>query len=99
MGKKYFFLKLIPPRPSFMMDMNEKERATMQQHAAYWNKYVQEGMMIALGPVMDPKGGYGVGIAEVESLEQLNELIAKDPANGVNKYEVYQMPAVNYKKS
>ena len=55
--------------------------------------------MIALGPVMDPKGGYGVGIAEVESLEQLNELIAKDPANGVNKYEVYQMPAVNYKKS
>ena len=34
----YFFSKLIPPRTSFAFDMNETERALMQQHGAYWSK-------------------------------------------------------------
>lgn len=33
MNKKYYALKLIPPRPTFSQEMNEQERATMQQHA------------------------------------------------------------------
>ena len=93
-AKLNFFLKLNPPRASFMMDMTAEERGIMQQHVAYWNQYVSDGTVIVLGPVMDPKGGYGMAVVSVDSEEQLNGIIAKDPANGLNSYEVYPMRAV-----
>ena len=89
--KKHYFLKLNPPRASFMKDMNDEERAVMQQHVAYWAPYVEDGTVIVLGPVMDPKGGYGIAVIGVDSEEQLNQLIAADPANGLNSYEVHPM--------
>lgn len=89
-----FFLKLNPPRASFMMDMSEAERNIMQQHVAYWKPYVEDGTVIVLGPVMDPKGGFGIAVVEVESEEVIKELMAKDPANGMNTYEYYPMRAV-----
>ncbi len=94
MSKKHFFLKLNPPRPSFTVDMTDAERGIMFQHVNYWQKYLENGTMIIFGPVMDPKGGYGVGIVAVDSEEELQEYIAKDPANGLNTYEVYPMRAV-----
>jgi uncharacterized protein len=94
MDKKHFFLKLNPPRPSFTADLTVQEREIMKAHAAYWSKYVKEGIIIVLGPVFDPKGGYGIAVAEVDSKEQLDKLIEKDPANGLNTYEVYPMRAV-----
>jgi uncharacterized protein YciI len=92
--KKNFFLKLNPPRASFMMDMTEEEKSIMQKHVAYWAPYVNDGTVIVLGPVMDPKGGYGIAVVKVESEEELNQIIAKDPANGLNTYEIYPMRAV-----
>ena len=77
-----------------MADITDAERAIMFQHVNYWNKYLENGTMLVFDPVMDPKGGYGVGIIEVENEEQLQELIAKDPANGLNTYEVHPMRAV-----
>ena len=94
MEKKNFFLKLNPPRPTFMMDMSAEERIIMQQHVAYWSTYVNNGIVIVLGPVMDPQGGYGIAVVAVDNEEQLREIIAADPANGLNKYEVYPMRAV-----
>ncbi|HEY6160303.1 MAG TPA: YciI family protein [Bacteroidia bacterium] len=93
--KKTFFLKLNPPRPTFMLDMNKEERALMLQHIAYWKPYVDNGTMLAMGPVMDAKGGYGVGIIAVENEEELAQLIAADPANGVNQYEIHPMRVVS----
>lgn len=92
--KKYFFLKLNPPRASFMMDMSEEERTIMQQHVAYWAQYVNDGTVVVLGPVMDPKGGYGVAVVAVDDEDQLHRMIADDPANGLNSYEFYPMRAV-----
>ena len=92
--KKSYFLKLNPPRPSFMKDMSDEERSIMQKHAAYWAPYVDDGTILVLGPVMDPKGGYGIAIAAVDSEEQLQRLLARDPANGLSSYEVYPMRAV-----
>jgi hypothetical protein len=43
---------------------------------------------------MDPKGGYGIAVVSVKSEEELKLLIAKDPANGLNSYEVYPMRGV-----
>ena len=92
--KKHFFLKLNPPRSSFTVDMSDEERAVMQKHVAYWKPYVDDGTVIVLGPVMDPKGGYGIAVVAVDSEEQLNEIVKNDPANGMNSYEIYMMMAV-----
>ena len=76
--KKNFFLKLNPPRPTFKQDMTDDERNTMQKHVAYWQSYVQDGTVIVLGPVMDPKGGYGIAVVSVDTEEQLANIVSKD---------------------
>lgn len=93
-GKKNFFLKLNPPRSSFMFDMTNEERTIMEQHVVYWKTYIDNGTVIVLGPVMDPKGGYGIAVVTVDSEEELQQIISKDPANGLNSYEVFPMRAV-----
>lgn len=74
-----------------MLDMTDTEKAIMQKHIAYWAPYVQDGTVLVLGPVADPKGGYGIAIIRVDSDEQLKQLIANDPANGMNTYEFHPM--------
>jgi uncharacterized protein YciI len=92
--KKHFALKLIPPRPSFGQDMTTEERAIMQQHIVYWRDLMDKGFVLVYGPVLDPKGVYGLGIIEAESEEQVNSFMANDPALQINTYEVYPMMAV-----
>jgi uncharacterized protein YciI len=53
-----------------------------------------DGTVIVLGPVMDPKGGYGIAVVRVDNDEHLQQLLANDPANGMNSYEYYPMRAV-----
>jgi len=74
-----------------MMDMTDEERGIMQKHVAYWAPYVQDGTVLVLGPVADPKGGYGMAVIRVDTEEQLQQLIANDPANRMNSYEFYPM--------
>jgi uncharacterized protein YciI len=92
--KKYFVLKLIPCRPSFSHDMNAEERAIMLQHVAYWKEKMAQGFVLVFGPVMDPKGVYGLGIVEAENAEQVNSFIENDPASKINTYEFFQMMAI-----
>jgi len=96
--KEHYFLKLNPPRPSFTVDMSDEERTVMLKHVAYWAPYVEDGTVIVLGPVMDPKGGYGMAVLAVDNEKQLNELVANDPANGLNTYEIFSMRAVTKQK-
>lgn len=74
--------------------MTAEEKDIMEQHVAYWMKYLQEGKMLVFGPVMDPSAVYGVGIVAVDSKEELEELIDKDPASKLNAYEYHPMRAV-----
>lgn len=92
--KRQFFLKLNPPRPTFMLDMTTEERTIMLQHVSYWTSLLNEGIAIVFGAVFDPTGGYGAGIVSVDSDENLQQIIANDPANGLNHYEFYPMKAV-----
>jgi uncharacterized protein len=94
MNKQQFFLKLNPPRPTFIMDMTADEKATMQSHVTYWTSLLNDGIVIVFGPVFDPNGGFGVGVVSVDSEEHLKKIIDNDPANGLNKYEFYPMRAV-----
>jgi len=92
--KEHYFLKLNPPRSSFTQDMKAEERAIMQAHVQYWAPFVQDGTVIVLGPVADPKGGYGIAVIGVKDRARLDELVAKDPANGLCSYEIHAMHAV-----
>jgi hypothetical protein len=92
--KKSYFLKLNPPRPTFVMDMNEEEKGIMQAHIGYWSDLLSKGVAIVYGPVFDPIGAYGVGVVTVDSEEELALLIESDPANGLNRYDFFPMQAV-----
>ena len=98
MSKMYFALKLIPPRESFTQDMTPDEQNIMHQHVAYWTDLMNKGKVIAFGPVLDPKGGYGLGIVCVDNEEELNLLMKDDPANGLNRYEWNKMLAITKEK-
>ena len=95
-AKKYFVLKLIPPRPTFAEDMTEKERDIMKQHAAYWKEKADQGIVLVYGPVLDPKGEYGLGIIEVDDENQARTFAADDPTvkSGLNKIEIHPMQAI-----
>lgn len=94
MDKQQFFLKLNPPRPTFIMDMTKDEKMIMQKHVEYWTGLLNENTAIVFGPVLDPKGVFGAGVVSVENEDHLKQIIANDPANGLNKYEYFPMKAV-----
>ena len=78
-AKKYFVLKLIPPRPTFAEDMTNEEKAIMKQHAAYWKVKADHGVAIVYEPVLDPKGVYGLGIIEVDNEDQARAFCSRRP--------------------
>ena len=71
----YFLCRLLPPRPSFAMDMSPSETKAMHEHVAYWTELLGKGSAIAFGPVLDPKGPWGVGIVSVRDNEELGEQV------------------------
>lgn len=95
--KRHFLIKLIPPRPSFALDMTNEEKQLMQQHVAYWTKLAETGVALLFGPVADPAGSYGIGIVAVEEERQVAALTANDPvtqSGRLFKHEAYAMPQV-----
>ena len=92
--KKYFALKLNPPRPTFPGDITDEERAIMKQHSEYWRSLMSKGKVIAFGPVLDPKAVYGFGIIEAENEDEVKAFMANDPANNLGTYEAYPMMAI-----
>ena len=75
-----FVFRLIPPRPSFPLDMSADERATMNEHVGYWSALAERGRVLAFGPVADPGGAYGIGIVLAETRSEAEELRDQDPA-------------------
>ena len=93
---QHFFVKLIPPRPTFSEDMSAGERQFMQQHALYWTDLMNKRIVVVFGPVLDPAGTYGIGIVEAEDEKHLRSLLAGDPANNAQiSYRHWPMRAVH----
>ncbi len=93
--KKHFYLKLNPPRPTFIQDMTDAEAKIMREHGAYWKEFQNKGICIVYGPVFDSKGVFGVGILEVEDEAEVGNFVKNDPVikAGIGSYEVYPMKA------
>jgi len=95
MEKKYFFMKLIPPRPTFANDMSEEEARLMHEHIVYWKVLQEKGICLVFGPVLDPAGVYGVAIVAVDDESTIEALEANDPTvkGGINRFESFPMVA------
>jgi uncharacterized protein len=94
---KPFLYRLLPPRPSFPQDMTPEEAAIMQAHGVYLRGLAAKGEAVAFGPVLDPKGAWGVGIFQTESAERMDEIARNDPAILSGRgfaYEILPMAAL-----
>ena len=67
MSKHHFYVKLIPPRATFPVDMTSDERAIMQQHIAYTSGLFAEGKVLIFGPVLDANDPFGMAVFEAEA--------------------------------
>jgi len=88
----YIFCKANNPRPTFHLDMTPEERDIMGHHVTYWTAKAQAGQALLFGPVLDPKGVFGIGVYEVNDEEEFRTWLEEDPANGLLTYEFYPMP-------
>ena len=84
----YFFIKTQNPRPTFHLDMTSEERAIMERHVAYWSEKAVHGIAIVFGPVLDPRGVYGIGVYQVREEAEMQDLLERDPAQGLLRFEV-----------
>jgi hypothetical protein len=93
----HFLCKLTPPRKTFAVDMTAAERETMLSHRDFWRPRVDAGVVIAMGPVADPEGVWGVAIVDAPSLGALLAWQAEDPAilcESGFAYTNFPMPAI-----
>jgi uncharacterized protein YciI len=98
----HYFCKLKPPRPSFVTDMTSEEARLMRAHREYWTPSVETGVVVAMGPVADPAGAYGVAIVEAASQKALEAMQASDPVIIAGRgftYENSPMPTIAVRPS
>ncbi len=90
---RLFLFKLIAPRPTFAEDMTEQERKVMQEHVNRWKDLSDRGVAIVFGPVLDPKGVWGVAVVEVDDEAEAQALASNDPTvkAGLGGIEIYPM--------
>jgi len=90
---KYYLCKFIPPRADFLPTMSPDEREWMRQHGLYLDQLMEQGVVVAHGPVMDPAGGYGVSLFRIADELDIAALTSADPIirNGVGHYEHHPM--------
>jgi len=57
--------------------MTEAEATIMQEHFAYWLGLLEQRKVVVVGPVLDPKGTYGMALLEVEDEAMAENLAEK----------------------
>ncbi|MDR3754457.1 MAG: YciI family protein [Terracidiphilus sp.] len=93
---KTWLISIIPPRPHFDQDATPAEQALMDQHFVYWKDLNQKGVCLFGGPVLDPKGVYGILVVRAATEDEARALGNGDPAakGGLIKIEVAEMRVV-----
>jgi uncharacterized protein len=92
MAKQHYFVRLIPPRVTFPLDMTADERALMLKHVAYFQEKFAAGKLLIFGPVLAP-GPFGMAVFEVADEGELRDIMANDPSisSGLNRFEFHTM--------
>jgi uncharacterized protein len=76
----HFVYRLIPPRPTFHLDMCEAERAIMNEHVSYWEAQTAAGKVVVYGPVVTDTESWGLGVFTAEDVQRAREVLDADPA-------------------
>ncbi|MBB3915766.1 YciI family protein [Rhizobium fabae] len=93
----YFFLRLLPPRPTFPHDGTGEEMAAMKRHAEYWQRNAFAGSAITVGPVFEGEGAWGMAVVEVEDQAAAQALADSDPiiTSGLGfRFDILPMPSI-----
>jgi uncharacterized protein YciI len=92
-ARKTWFVRLIPPRPTFAQDITPDEMKVMKEHFVYWKNLFDKGVCLFGGPVFDPKGSYGVLAIVADTEDEAKAIASADPSvkAGINKIEVAPM--------
>jgi len=90
---KTWLIRIIPPRPTFDTDAKPDEQALMDMHFSYWKALNNKGVCVFGGPVLDPKGVYGIIVVRAATEDDARALGSADPAvkSGLIKIEVAEM--------
>jgi len=91
---RHFVCRLLGPRATFPMDITPAEKALMQAHAEYWKGHMAQGRVVVFGPVLDPRGVWGLGVMRVRDEAELEPLLQADPVIAANcgfSYETLPM--------
>jgi uncharacterized protein YciI len=90
---KTWLIRIIPPRPHFDQDATPAEQALMEQHNNYWKDLNEKGVCLFGGPVLDPRGVYGILAVRAATEDVARALGNGDPAvkGGMIKIEVAEM--------
>jgi uncharacterized protein len=93
MSKQHFFVRLIPPRPTFPLDITPEEKLLMQEHGRYTRQIFDAGRILIYGPVMAPGGAFGIAVFEVADEAEVRQALEKDPSvlAGLNTFEIHPM--------
>jgi len=93
MAKQHYFFKLIPPRPTFPLDITPDETRLMEEHARYFDEHFSAGRLLIYGPVMATGGAFGLAVLEVDSEAEARQFGEGDPSvrAGLNRFEIAPM--------
>lgn len=97
----YFFCKFIPQRKDFLKTMTTDEAKLLKAHGGYLQRLLEQGKVLAHGPVVEPEGGFGLSLFDVEDEKELSQLTSQDPmilAGGGARYETFPMTQLRYRK-
>ncbi len=95
MDTRYFVFRLIPPRPTFHLDMSDEERQVMNRHVAYWQGHTDAGRVLIFGPVVEESGSWGLGVIRGVDDAEAQAMVDADPAisSGMATMRLGPMPA------
>ena len=75
----FFHQRLQPPRATFPVDGTPDEMAAMARHADYWRAQAKGGVAIAVGPVFEGEGAWGMAVIEVADEAAARRIADGDP--------------------
>ena len=90
---KNWLIRIIPPRPTFLVDMSAEELALMEEHARYTREAQAAGDVLIAGPVLATEGVYGIAVLAMADEAAAGAFCRNDPSvrAGLNTFELYPM--------
>ncbi len=77
MEPTHFLYMIIPPRPTFVFDLDDREREIMARHAQHLQAARDRGFLLMAGPALD--GAWGIGVLQTKDQAEAERFRDSDP--------------------